>query len=310
MDEDFGPLDAIDKTRLKALCRRSDVKGLARLIQHGAALAATATLVALAQDTLWLVPALWLHGVVLVFLFAPLHETIHRTAFEHRRLNDAVAWVAGALLVLPPGYFRAFHFAHHRFTQDPARDPELAVARPHDLRSYLWIASGLPFWAERLTTTVKQATGRIDAPFIPERQHPAIRREARVLLALYGAVAGLSLAFGSWAAVTYWILPALLGQPALRLYLLAEHGACPLVPDMLKNSRTTKTNGLVRQLAWNMPFHSAHHAYPAVPFHALPQAHELLAPRIPVLSSGYVAAHREILSDFPNRHTEAQEPPS
>jgi fatty acid desaturase len=308
MDEDFGPVDAIDKTRLKALCRRSDVKGLVRLIEHGAALAATGTLVAVAQGTLWLAAALWLHGVVLVFLFAPLHETIHRTAFRSRRLNDWVAWFAGALLILPPGYFRAFHFAHHRFTQDPARDPELAAAKPHDLRSYLWAASGLPFWANRIGTTVKHAVGRIDAPFITERQYPAIRREARLLLALYGAVAALSLGFGSWAALTFWIVPALLGQPALRLYLMAEHGACPLVPDMLKNSRTTKTNGLVRRLAWNMPFHSEHHTYPAVPFHALAQAHGLLAPRIAVQSPGYIAAHREILGDLPKPVSEAREP--
>lgn len=308
MDQDFGPVDAIDKTRLKALCRRSDRKGMARLTQHGAALAATGILVATAQGTLWLAPALWVHGVVLVFLFAPLHETIHRTAFKRRRLNDAVAWFAGAVLILPPRYFRAFHFAHHRFTQDPARDPELAVPKPYDLKSYLWTASGLPFWAQRIAATLKHAAGRVDAPFIPERQRPAIRREARVLLGLYGAVAALSLGLGSWVAVTFWIVPALLGQPALRLFLLAEHGGCPLVPDMLKNSRTTKTNEFLRRLAWNMPFHSAHHAYPAVPFHALPQAHDLLAPRIAVQSPGYVAAHREILQGLPNRVTEARAP--
>ena len=56
-------------------------------------------LVATAQGTLWLAPALWAHGVVLVFLFAPLHETIHLTAFRSRRLNDTVAWLAGAVLI-------------------------------------------------------------------------------------------------------------------------------------------------------------------------------------------------------------------
>ena len=38
----------------------------------------------------------------------------------------AVARACGLLLVLPADYFRAFHLRHHRFTQDPARDPELA----------------------------------------------------------------------------------------------------------------------------------------------------------------------------------------
>ena len=47
----------------------------------------------------------------------------------------------------------------------------------------------------------------------------------------------------------FWILPAVLGQPWLRLYLLAEHTGCPLVPDMLANTRTTFTNPVVKALA-------------------------------------------------------------
>ena len=91
-------------------------------------------------------------------------------------------------------------------------------------------------------------------------------------------------------------VPAVLGQPALRLYLLAEHTGCPFVPDMLRNSRTTRSNWLARRLAWNMPYHAEHHAYPALPFHALPAAHNLLKDRIEVQASGYAAAHRDILA--------------
>ncbi len=61
------------------------------------------------------------HGVALIFLFPPLHETIHRTAFHSRALNDVVAFVIGVLIVLPRECFRAFHFAHHRFTQEARR---------------------------------------------------------------------------------------------------------------------------------------------------------------------------------------------
>ena len=64
---------------------------------------------------------------------------------------------------------------------------------------------------------------------------------------------------------------SLLGQPFLRAYLLAEHARCPHVANMLENTRTTFTTALVRLIAWNMPFHAEHHAYPAVPFHKLPR---------------------------------------
>jgi fatty acid desaturase len=296
MDETFAPDTAIDKAALKTLCQRSDAAGLRQLAGHGAGLAITGAAVAWAQGSVWLLPALLGHGVVLVFLFAPLHETIHRTAFASRRLNDAVAWVCGLVLLLPPEYFRAFHFAHHRHTQDPVRDPELATDKPATLRAYLLVISGLPYWRERVTTLLRHVAGRVAAPFIPARQQAAIGREARIVLSVYGAVAVASLATGSWAAVLYWLAPVLLGQPALRLFLLAEHTGCPLVPDMLRNSRTTQTTWLMRRLAWNMPYHAEHHAYPALPFHALRSAHGLLRDKIAAQAPGYITVHWEIVA--------------
>ncbi|MDH3921108.1 MAG: fatty acid desaturase, partial [Rhodospirillales bacterium] len=211
-------------------------------------------------------------------------------------LNDIVAWLCGVLLVLPPAYFRTFHFAHHRHTQDPARDPELAKPKPVSLSAYLLLISGLPYWRERIATTLAHAAGRVREPFVSKAQRDRVMREARVLLGVYGTVAAVSIVAGSWLAVGCWIVPALIGQPFLRLFLLAEHTGCPLVPDMLRNSRTTRSNALVRWLAWNMPYHAEHHAYPALPFHALPAAHTLLKDQIVVQAPGYLAVQRQIIA--------------
>jgi fatty acid desaturase len=296
MDASLAPGSLIGKKRLKALSERSDTRGLRQLASHLVALGATGAVIALSKGSYWLAPALVLHGLVLVFLFAPLHETIHRTAFRNRVLNDVVAWFCGLLLVLPPAYFRAFHFAHHRHTQDPARDPELAQAKPHTLGAYLRVVSGLPYWRERIATTFSHAAGRVREPFVPAAGRVRVIREARIVLGIYGAIAAVSFAAGSWLALVYWVVPALLGQPFLRLFLLAEHTGCPAVPDMLRNSRTTLSNALVRRLAWNMPYHAEHHAYPALPFHALPAAHALLEDKIAVRSPGYLAVQRQIVA--------------
>ena len=88
------------------------------------------------------------------------------------------------------------------------------------------------------------------------------------------------------------MVPALLGQPFLRAYLMAEHGRCPQVADMLANSRTTFTTAAMRRLAWNMPYHAEHHAYPAVPFHALPRFHELAKAHLKTTERGYARFHR------------------
>ena len=75
------------------------------------------------STTTWMLPAAWLYGTTLVFLFAPLHETVHYTAFRSRSLNRAVSAVCGWILLLPPRYFRAFHLEHHRYTQDRGARP-------------------------------------------------------------------------------------------------------------------------------------------------------------------------------------------
>lgn len=77
---------------------------------------------------------------------------------------------------------------------------------------------------------------------------------------------------------------------------MAEHGRCPPVANMLENSRTTYTNRIVRFLAWNMPYHAEHHAYPMVPFHKLPAFHQVAAPYIANTSDGYTGFHREAAS--------------
>jgi fatty acid desaturase len=295
---DKQSLEGLDKRALKALARRSDLKGLLRLAQHATALGATGVLIWMARGTVYL-PAAWLaHGLLLIFLFAPLHECIHRTAFRTRWLNDAVAWLCAVPLLLPPAYFRAFHLAHHRWTQDSARDPELIDGKPHTRAQYAWHLTGLPYWRERIETTVQQAMGRASSPFLSPRDKPMVIREARVLIAVIALAVGGSLWLASDAVLVYVTVPALLGQPFLRAYLLAEHTGCPFVPQMLRNSRTTHTNALVRRLAWNMPYHAEHHAYPAIPFHALPDAHGMLRERIETQADGYVAVHRNIISDL------------
>ena len=286
---------------IRALQERSDAKGLVQLGLHAVLLIATGMLVALAQGW-WLLPAALLHGIALIFLFAPLHETIHRTAFASRALNDGVGFVIGVLLLLPREYFRAFHFAHHRHTQDPAKDPELASPRPATRAQWALYVSGIPYWRWQIQGLITRAMGRVGEEFYgsdPQRQK--VIAESRLLLALYGAIVAGAQATGSDIAWRYWVLPALLGQPFLRLYLLCEHWGCPLSPaaqpmPMLLRSRTTYTNLFVRFLAWNMPFHAEHHAFPALPFHALPKANRLVRDRLGTTAPGYIAANRWIFA--------------
>ena len=303
MEEEVYGNPNVDRRRLKALARRSNAKGLAQLAGHFCLLFASGAAVLISDHGTVYAAALFAHGAVLIFLFAPLHESIHRTAFESRRLNDLLARFCGFVLLLPAGYFRAFHFQHHRFTHDPERDPELAAPDIDGPAAYFWHVSGIPYWRQALTTMVRHSLGRVEEDFIAARQKPEMMWEARAHLALYGALLAGSAGIGSTLLLDLWVLPVLAGQPLLRLFLLAEHSGCPRNADMLVNSRTTQSNAVLRWLSWNMNRHSAHHAYPALPFHALPEADHLLAAQPMTRSRGYIAVHRDILAGLLRRRT-------
>lgn len=283
---------------LGRLTERSNAKGLAHLALHLGLIGAAGALYAAVLGTAWMLPAAWVYGTLLVFLFAPLHETVHGTAFRSRSLNRAVSAACGWILLLPPRYFRAFHFEHHRHTQDPERDPELAQPPPDTWREYLWRVTGVPYWVNRIRVMALHAAGGVPEPWIAGSKRRRIILEARLFLGSYAAIGAVSGAVGSAVPIWCWIVPALLGQPMLRLYLMAEHTGCSNSHDMIENSRTTHTNALMRFIAWNMPFHAEHHAYAAVPFHALPRIHAELAPRIRCQSPGYVRVHRELARSF------------
>ena len=284
----------LSETELAALNARSDAKGLVRLALHVATIAGTGAIYATTLGTAWMLPAAFAYGVCLAFLFAPLHETVHYTAFRSRRLNRAVSFACGWILVLPPRFFRAFHLEHHRYTQDPEHDPELVDAPLRTWRQYLWRVSGARYWARQCRVLVRFAAGRVTEPWIPRGERSGVVREARVFLASYVVAGALSAVAGSGVLLWFWVVPLLVGQPMLRLYLIAEHTGCPLSPDMLENSRTVRTNALVRFLAWNMPYHAEHHAYASIPFHALPRAHDALAPFIRNQPRGYARVHRDL----------------
>jgi len=281
----------VSGVELQNLSVRSTATGVVQVVGHVGLWCLTATAIGLAGDTVWLLPCMIIHGIVQVAFFAGLHECVHRTVFVDKRLNDWAAQFFGFMHFLPAGYFRHFHMAHHRYTQDPDRDPELARPKPTDVRSYLVYVAGVVYWRDRIRELFRHAFGRVSAPFVPKYRRPAIAREARWHLALYAVAAALVVA-GFDQPLRYWILPAILGQPFLRLYLLAEHTGCPASRNMLTNTRTTFTAGFVRFLMWSMPYHVEHHSYPSVPFYRLARLHDEIKQDLVVTARGYRRFHQ------------------
>jgi cytochrome b involved in lipid metabolism len=154
----------------------------------------------------------------------------------------------------------------------------------------------------------KMALGEHVDPWVAESgMETTVRIESAVHVLIYasflfGAILDTNIrAFVIW----YWLMPHILGAGHLRWYQFAEHRACESGTytdlDAWGSARTTSTWWFYCQLAWNMPYHIEHHAWPAVPFHLLPEIHQRIKDSQPknrcLISgdSGYTGIHYEFL---------------
>jgi fatty acid desaturase len=288
------PTRLLSAQELNALNSRSDRKGLLQLAGHLTVMGVSGALWAthLGQWPL-AIPALVIYGFSLAAMFATVHECVHRTAFASNRLNDAVGWFAGVLSLYNSTFYLRYHTWHHRYTQIPGKDPELNDPKPTSLGEYLLELSGLTWWLGKIRGHLRVALGQLDdCPFVPEAARSEVIRSTRLQLLVYAALATLS----PFWIVMAWVLPLAVGQPILRMLLLAEHTGCTADDNPLTNTRTTLTLWPVRLLMWNMPFHAEHHLHASIPFHALPEAHRKLRPHFAHVETGYLKVNRDIVA--------------
>ncbi len=107
----------LDKKSLKIIARRSDRPGLLYLAQWIVGLILTGMLVGMALGSVWVWPAMFVHGVLMtVPAYALSHEAAHGTAFRTRRLNEVVFWVSSLLYMEEPLHRRYTHTNHHTYT--------------------------------------------------------------------------------------------------------------------------------------------------------------------------------------------------
>ena len=296
-------------TMLRELSVRSNLRGAAQSLGHYGMIVLVGALIWMVSSRhglLWALPLVVLQGYLVAFLFMAVHETAHKTAFKSRGFNLVVGNLSAFIIGLPYEYYCLFHWDHHRYTQDPDKDPELIVGVKPKSDTQLAIAySGLLQVAGRLRLMLGHAViGKVVVPWIPENKRTIIVVEARAYLAIYALLFALSLWFSSALLLWVWIVPLVIGQFFLRPYLYAEHTGCERARSAFQNTRTIYTGAIVKWIAWNMPYHVEHHAYPSIPFHALPKLNEVVDGEIVYRGRGYIRTTRETWAWF-RRHRQS-----
>ena len=295
-------LKVVSREKLRALSERSDLRGWIQTLSHVGAIGATTTALILVPSSLpaLLIPIWLVHGILINCLYAGLHELSHWTAFRTKALNDGFGSLFGFATLNPFYTDRWAHFAHHRATHDPLRDSELMGMKPYTTWTYALDLIGIGFWRRRIRMVVRTALKQgLEADYwLTPEQVRVVVREARVHVALWVLIAGASLAFHTWIALSLWLAPLLVTKAYHQLQNTGEHTGLAHDPNTFLNTRTLKGPPVMRWLFWNMSYHTAHHCFPGVPFHALPALHAEIVANLdhPVPTRGYFEAQREIFA--------------
>ena len=282
--------DLISAAQLADLCERCNWRAGTHLLGHVLLILLTGTALYLLLhshwNALWCVPVFVLHGAALNWLYAAQHEMMHHTAFRSRFLNEIGSRITGFIVLFPRDLDRIAHFRHHRYTNDPQRDPELgdvqADAQPPSTAALVWRLCGVMYWLRRIHYLLSLSSGNTSqVQFMSAAERRCVVHEARVYLALYLAIFAGALYAQSWAPLLYWIGPLLIARGTHEIQNLVEHTACAPVSDVLLNSRVIRCNVFMHWIGWNMQYHCHHHLFAAVPFYRLPELDRLIGERLP-----------------------------
>ena len=302
MKDFVGVRDVISSEQLMELSEKSNGPALVRLSSHWGAILINGYLMTVYAGTVWCIPLFMLQGVLINFLYAPEHECDHYTAFKTRWINTWVARICGFLIIFNSEYHRGTHYYHHRHTQDWDEDPEIAARdRLDSVRAYLVALSGIKnIWTGRIVIMARHTFGFVDETFLSDNQKRKIVSTARWYSAGYSIIFLTGIGMQSWWPIYLWLGPFVAMRWVYWLQGLGEHFGLTHEDNTLLNTRTIKTNAFMRWVNWNMAYHTAHHTFPSVPFHRLPELHREIEDRLgyPLPSESYFKLHWGYIKDL------------
>ncbi|GIJ29226.1 fatty acid desaturase [Micromonospora qiuiae] len=229
---------------------------------------------------------------VLTGFLNAVHDCVHR-AHLRSKLGNRIAGAAwGTPITMNFTIYRHEHLVHHRFT-----GVEGDTEKPQHFESagsYLHAMSGVSYWPVLAAFIAKTSLGEL-----PENLNtPERRRDARidnwVVVGWLALMVTLTVFFPVALLVAYW-LPLFLVMPAAMIMAVPEHYGLWGTPDVMRNTRTVRSNGFVRYFIWNGNYHAEHHRYPAVASVNLHRLHKALPQPHPVQVRSYVGFHLGLL---------------
>jgi ring-1,2-phenylacetyl-CoA epoxidase subunit PaaE len=197
----------------------------------------------------------WIH-VVVGFLpihvaFTIWHEAAHGTVANRRFINNAVG-VAGMLPYMTPYFIqRNVHLDHHKYLNEPGRDPNEIYA-------------GGPFWQLPLRYLRLAAHARRAVRDDPRTRGQRI--SDTLFLGVVVGVWGIAIWQGVFTALFFaWLLPMAIAKVVMDWYInYLPHVGLPA--DRFAGTRIVDVSWLTPLLLGHN-YHAVHHLWPTIPWH-------------------------------------------
>ncbi len=238
------------------------------------------------------------------FAFAGQHEFLHRNAFKTKWINDLCLFLVGCFTFELGVHERVMHKQHHTYTNNIYKDPELTsfytreqlenpgfrnvpMSKTHYVLQFLNVfatfyhrvgrivnsAAGIPVDYSGWSWSLGHWTYSDESGIMKQLQRHAWAQIIWYATAVYYAS---QVDRGYETLLFYWIVPVFVGYPVINYFRNLEHADCEVSeePNCLRNTRSVRSNPIIRFFLWDTNFHAEHHCYPMVPFYNLSKVNE------------------------------------
>ena len=269
------------------LTSRSSWRGLWLVMHAWGTIAAAIALVAI-----WPNPLTWLIAVMIVGtrqlgLAILMHEAAHGGLSTNKAVNEFVGqWLCAVPVGADLASYRAYHLAHHKFTQQP-EDPDLSLSAPfpitkesyrrkaiRDLTGQTFVKQRLPIFLSVFKQNAKDEPVTHESFVASGREKMARFLAVNALLFVLFCIAGV----GIWFFCVWLVAMATWLSLVTRIRNIAEHACTSTGEDPFSHARTTLANPIERALIapyW-VNYHAEHHLFMYLPCYRLTEAHRLL----------------------------------
>jgi len=215
------------------------------------------------DGTLSLFWTILLNATASYMSFAVVHDAAHRAVSTYPQLND---WLgrAGILLLEPAPLlpvFRCVHMQHHRFTNDPSKDPDVNLSiGPAWLLPFKWMIFDLIYFKYYLKPEV----------------YTKRRKSERVefyLAILFGVLVISAFTLAGW--LEYYLLLFFIPTRIAKFFIIWVFDFLPHYPHQThatddpfrSTSNRVGMECLLTPIFVYQNYHLVHHLYPTVPFY-------------------------------------------